>query len=235
MSESRYTDGSYLKQHPGWHREHSAWKAAQIAALLRRNGREPRTVVEVGCGAGGILAELQRTLPGEAEFTGYEIAPEAFALAAPLAKTRLRFRLGDFLREETLRHDLLLAIDVVEHVEDYLGFLRALRPRAKAHVFHLPLDLSLVSMMRPVHLQWAYDSVGHLHYFTAETVLRALRNAGYTVVDSTYTAIGLDLPADPGQRQTLRFLRRLGRKISPAWTARLLGTFSLLVLCEEPA
>ena len=127
--------------------------------------------------------------------------------------------------------DLLLTMDVAEHVEDYLGFLRALRPRASSHIFHLPLDLSLLSSMQPMRLQWAYDSVGHLHYFTAETALRALANAGYQVKDYAFTAVELDLPAGPGQQQRLRALRRLGRRISPTWTSRILGGFSLLALC----
>lgn len=232
MTEDRYTDGSYLRQHPGWHQEHSAWKAAQIAALLRRNGVAPRSVVEVGCGAGGILAALQHQLDPAVAFTGYEIAPEALRLAAPLANERLRFVLGDFTTAAVPPADLLLAIDVVEHVEDYLGFLRALRPRARAHVFHLPLDLSLLSSLQPARLRWAFESVGHLHYFTAETALAALANAGYVVRDHGFTAVELDVPPASAQRQRLRWLRRCGRRISPAWAARVLGGFSLLAWCE---
>jgi SAM-dependent methyltransferase len=232
VSADRYTGGDYLKQHPGWHREHSEWKAAQIRALLARNAVAPRTVVEVGCGAGGILAALQRDLDPQVELTGYEIAPEALKLAEALANERLRFVLGDFATSAAPVTDVALAIDVVEHVGDYLGFLAALRPRAKAHVFHLPLDLSVMSSAQPQRLDWNYESVGHLHYFTAETALRALRNAGYTVADWTLTCVELDLPPPAGQRQRLRMLRRLGRRIAPTWTARLLGGFSLLVLCE---
>jgi hypothetical protein len=99
-------------------------------------------------------------------------------------------------------------------------------------VIHLPLDLSVLSSVRPQQLDWNYESVGHLHYFTAETALRALRNAGYAVTDWTLTCVELDLPPPAGQRQRLRWVRRVGRRISPAWTSRLLGGFSLLALCR---
>jgi SAM-dependent methyltransferase len=227
-----YVDGEYARRHPGWHREHSDWKAAQVMAMLRRHALAPGRVAEVGCGAGGILASLQRSLPATAELTGYEIAPSALELARGVENERLRFVLGDFLTLVSPCFDLLLAMDVIEHVEDYLGFLRALRPRAEAHVFHLPLDLSWLSLRRPERLRWAFENVGHLHYFTAETALAALRHTGYRVVDWNFTAVELDLPPPPQQRQRLRFLRRLGRRLSPACTSRLLGGFSLLALCH---
>jgi len=227
-----YTGDEYARRHPGWHREHSDWKAAQVLAMLRRRRLAPRTVVEIGCGAGGILAALQRALPPATEFSGYEIAPAAFAMAQPLTNDKLRFVLGDFLAMETPRGDLLLAMDVVEHIDDHLGFLRALRPRAAAHIFHLPLDLCLLSELQPRRLQWAKESVGHLHYFTKNSALATLRATGYTVTDWFFTAVELDLPPPSGQQQRMRALRRLGRKLSPALTSRILGGFSVLVLCE---
>lgn len=231
-SSSLYTGSEYAARHPRWHREHSGWKAAQVLAMLRRHRLAPHSVIEVGCGAGGILAELQKQLPSETRFTGYDIAPTALALAQPLANERLQFVEGDFIALSPPLCDLLLTMDVAEHVEDYLGFLSALRPRAEHHIIHLPLDLSLLSCMQPERLQWAHDSVGHLHYFTAETACRALANAGYTIRDRMLVAIELDLPVSGERRQRLRSVRRIARRISATWTARLLGGFSLLALCD---
>ena len=200
--------------------------------MVRRHRLAPASVVEVGCGAGGILAALQLELPPVTDFIGYEIAPKALELARPLENEHLHFVLGDFSALPSSRFDLLLAMDVIEHVEDYLGFLRALRERAAAHIFHLPLDLSLLSAVQPARLKWAHDSVGHLHYFTAETALAALSNAGYSVTDCFFTAVELDLNPPANQRQRMRAVRRLGRRLSPAWTARILGGLSLLVLCR---
>ena len=233
MSDERYTSQDYAERHPNWHREHSAWKAGQIFEMLRRNQLDPSSVAEVGCGAGGILVELQQRLPTSARFTGYDIAPAAMAMARPMANERLEFREADLLALETPPVDLLLTIDVAEHVQDYLGFLQALRPRARRHIIHLPLDLSLASCVKPARLQWAFESVGHLHYFTRETALQAVTNAGYRVDDWSLTCVELDLPPSDAQRQRLRFLRRWGRRISPAWTARLLGGFSVLILCSQ--
>lgn len=47
-----YKQGEYLEHNPSWHVEDSAWKAKQIVEMLNRHDIHPRTIAEVGCGAG---------------------------------------------------------------------------------------------------------------------------------------------------------------------------------------
>jgi SAM-dependent methyltransferase len=227
-----YISGEYARRHPGWHREHSEWKAARVREMLRRNAVTPRDVVEVGCGAGAVLAELQRHLPSNTALVGYDIAPAAIDLARPLANSRLRFVQGDFLSALMPPASLLLALDVVEHVEDDRAFLRALCPRAERHLIQLPLDLSLLSRWQPERLRWAKESVGHLHFYSKPMALGLLEETGYRILDWFFTAVELDLPPPAGQQQRLRILRRLGRRLCPSLTASVLGGFSMLILCE---
>src|SRR6478672_258608 len=132
-----YLDGAYLAKNRTWHAEDSAWKARQIRQMLLRHNIEPRTVAEIGCGAGAILHNLARTMP-RTQFTGYEVSPQAFALCQP--SDHVHFALGE-VREPV---DCMLCIDVFEHVDDYLGFLRGLRGMAAATIFHIPLDMTVV-------------------------------------------------------------------------------------------
>jgi len=76
-----------------------------------------------------------------------------------------------------------MAMDVFEHVEDYLGFIRRLQPLAEWKIFHIPLDLSVVSVARPTYFKMAYEQVGHLHCSTRETALASLEQAGLLVRD----------------------------------------------------
>ena len=227
-----YTSDEYARRHPGWHREHSDWKASQVLAMLRRHDRRPHSGLEVGCGAGGVLAALQRELPPETGFVGYDIAGAAIRMARPLENDRLRFVEGDVVALPTPRADLLLALDVVEHIDDHRGFLRALRLRAAAHIVQLPLDLSLLSQLQPERLRWARESVGHIHFFTKDTALALMCETGYRVVDWFYTNVELDLPPPAHQQQRGRVLRRIGRQLWPGLTARVLGGFSMLILGE---
>jgi|ADGO01.1.fsa_nt_gi hypothetical protein len=114
MSENIYTQGAYLEHNPTWHIEDSPWKARHIIEILRRNKIRPRTVVEIGSGAGEILRQLQLSLDAEAQLVGYEVSPQAIALSQARANQALRFVQGDFLSASTEYFDLVLMIDLIE-------------------------------------------------------------------------------------------------------------------------
>ena len=50
---------------------------------------------EIGCGVGGILADLHRQLPPDVELHGFDIAPEAIARAKSRECERLSFSQED--------------------------------------------------------------------------------------------------------------------------------------------
>lgn len=229
---SMYQSGEYLEKNPHWHAADSAWKAVQILKMIRRHGLKPAAICEVGCGAGEILNSLHAQMPGT-NFFGYEVSPQAFEICSAKSKERLQFTLGDLL--ETDKHfDLLLCIDVFEHVPNYLSFLDELRKHAAHFIFHIPLDLSVLSLLRPNRLMKTREGVGHIHMFTAEMALAVLNDTGYEVIDSFFTAGGLELEKNQRRLRTVlaNLPRRVLGKINPRLAARILGGYSLLVLAK---
>lgn len=224
-----YCDGTYLRNNETWHVEDSAWKARHIAALLSRNGVAFGRACEVGCGAGEVLRQLAAHFDN-AHFVGYELSPQAFRLCAERAAERVSFRHGSPLDDDDA-YDCLLCIDVFEHVEDYLGFLRSLRPRAEWKLFHIPLDLSALAVLREAMLE-GRESAGHLHYFTRDTALATLRDCGYEIVDHCYTAHFLMHAPQTWAEKLRRAVRRLLYAAAPDFAVRLWGGCSLLVLAK---
>ncbi len=237
-TERRYHDGEYMKNHPTWDSKDSQWKASRILKMIRHNKLEVRTIYEVGCGAGEILNCLHSGMKFQSEdvegirFCGYEISPQAYDLCRVREKEGLTFRLGDFLSEEVEGIDLLLVIDVFEHVEDYLGFLRALRSKAEYKIFHIPLDLSVQSVFRKDRLMRDRERSGHLHHFSRETALATLRDSGYEILDWFYTAGSLELPSSTIKNKLARLPRRGLYIMNKGFASRLLGGFSLMVLAN---
>jgi cyclopropane fatty-acyl-phospholipid synthase-like methyltransferase len=224
-----YKDGSYLHKNQTWHVEDSAWKAKQVVAILEKNRIRPTTVCEVGCGAGEILKQLSVAMP-DVSFVGYELSPQAFELCKSRESERVQFRSSNLLLEEAC-FDCLLCMDVFEHVEDYIGFLKALRSKATYKIFHIPLDISVLSILRG-YMMAQRREVAHLHYFSPETALATLTHCGYEVVDSCFTTPFLDLPRRSLIGKCARPLYRMLYAAAPHWTVRLLGLSSYLVLAR---
>lgn len=227
-----YSNGTYLAQNPLWHEEDAPWKANHIHTMLKMHALTPQRVAEVGCGSGRILLELQRKLDASVRFDGYDISSNGIALAAAHANERLHFHHKDLLEAIDIFYDLLLVIDVFEHVEDYMGFLRGIRERANHLIFHIPLDLSAFSVIRSKGLITTRQKVGHLHYFTEETALATLRDTGYEVIDYFLTARSIERRV-PGAKSALAWLpRKILSLGSKSLASKLLGGYSLLVLAR---
>jgi hypothetical protein len=225
-----YTQGEYLEKNPTWHIEDSPWKADRIMAMIGRNSLEINTVCEIGCGAGEILCQLHGKMSENINFTGYEISPQAYQFCGLREKERLAFHLADISEIAENSYDLVLAIDVFEHVEDCYGFLRSLREKGTYKIFHIPLDLSAQTVMRVSPITRARQHVGHIHYFTKETALAALEDCGYHVIDYFYTGGSVDMPARTLKTSIAKLPRKLFFKINQDLAVRTVGGYSLMVL-----
>lgn len=224
---SVYIDGTYVQKHPSWHLEDSSWKAQQIVKILVRNSIVPKTIGDVGCGAGEVTRCLSLAFP-DASCLGFEISPDAFRLTRGREAKNLSYRLCD-VRQTTENFDLVLLIDVIEHVEDCFGFLRSLRERAKYLVAHIPLDLSVLSLLIDTPMA-NRESSGHIHYFTRTTALALLADTGYTVLDWFYPTGGHFLPNRGWRTRLISPLRAAGMRIVPKLSALFFGGGSIMVL-----
>jgi Methyltransferase domain len=231
MPESVYVNGEHLEKNPDWHVYASSWKAKHVLRMLKRHQIAPQTIGEVGCGAGEVLRQLQLSMDPNCVFSGYDISPQAIELARSRENQRLHCKLADILQEPHAYFDLLLILDVVEHVEDYFAFLRDLQSLARDKIFNFPLDLSVQSLVRSDGLMMRRRTYGHLHYFTKDLALQSLEGEGYEVLDWFYAPFGIDFPVG-AKGKVVRWPRMLLSAISQDFAARLLGGFSLFVLAR---
>jgi ubiquinone/menaquinone biosynthesis C-methylase UbiE len=132
-----------------------------------------RTVLDVGCGSGDNLAALKHAMP-QLELSGVDVSPEALALAAqrvPGASLR-----GLDVQSENLneRFDLVMAIQVIEHLADDRAALCNMARMAKQWV--------LVTTMRG-HMRPSENSIGHLRNYSDNDLREKAASAGLEVVD----------------------------------------------------
>lgn len=234
MAISNYAknESEYLSKNPNWHEEDSPWKAKQVLKMLNRISLEPNTISEIGCGTGEILNQLHKKMSTEVTFSGFDISPDAILRAKTKMKERLVFHESNLI-ESNEKFDLLLMMDVFEHVPDYLGFLGSCRKNANHFIFHIPLDINVWGLLTNAIIA-GRKSVGHLHYFTRDTALATLHDSGYDIKDSFYTTWYFDLTPKKTIRKKLKsFLIKTMYQWKPDLTVKLFSGFSLLVYAQS--
>ena len=113
-------------------------------------------------------------------FTGFDVSPQLPAYCRFIKASKSQLSLSDFSSLADC-YDLILLIDVLEHLRDPLTFIETIAPRSKYFLFpsfgsfrFLCYSFFSTSFIR--------SSVGHLHSFTRELALQTLIDAGLTIL-----------------------------------------------------
>jgi SAM-dependent methyltransferase len=226
VHQEAYSDGRYLERNATWHAEDSAWKARQCQALLERLDLRPSSICDVGCGAGGVIASMRDAYP-DAELHGFDISPTAIGLARE-QHAGVRFSVG----VPGGNYDLMLVMDVLEHIEDCFGFARDLTSRADMFLFNIPLEMTCLSLLRN-GLMPHRDALGHIHYFNKDTAVALLTDTGYEIIASRYIPSVVDFAARDPKTRLLTAMQRSGFRFAPDLSVLILGGYSLLVAARS--
>jgi predicted TPR repeat methyltransferase len=227
-----YNDDTYFANNPNWHEEDASFKTEKIVKLLQRNNISPNAVCEVGCGSGEILVLLGTALPGITSLTGYDISTQAIKIAAKKETAKLQFEQKDITSaSDNSFYDLLLVIDVIEHIENYFAFLRGIKTKSNYTIFHIPLDMSVWSLFREKMLIESKLRVGHIHNFTEAFIVSILEDNGFTVIDRMYTEPTFEVMNL--KQKTVNGIRKILFRINQRFCSKTLGGYSILVLTKN--
>src|SRR5437660_1956479 len=117
---------------------------------------------------------------------GEEVHPYSIELSLSIVYEILHFKPADIKQEKGAHFDLILLMDVLEHLEDYFTFWREIQPKSEYKIIHIPLDISARTVFWGdlIKFRAAYE---HIHYFIKDLAIQMLKDVGYEVVDYLYT------------------------------------------------
>ncbi len=227
-----YNDQTYLKNNPTWHEEDAPFKANKILNLLNRNAIHFESVCEIGCGSGEILVQLANHFAEEIKFSGFDISEDAIRIAKRKETARIKFEQQDIAESgQKYFFDLLLVIDVIEHLDNYFRFLDNIHSKGKYTIFHIPLDMSVWSLFREKILIESKNRVGHIHNFTEEFIESIFSDKGFKVIDKIYTEpIFANMTF---KQKVINNIRKILFSIHKKFCTKMLGGYSILVLTEN--
>ncbi len=177
--DSYSREGAEAQLYARWRALSAVGKADHVVTLCRRAGRSPRTIVEVGCGDGALLTELQRRGFGE-QLSGFEITDAAVAIARerPHLHEIARYD-GEQLPVADDAYDLGILSHVLEHVPDPTALLAEVARACRAVVIEVPLEAN-VSARRASKRAHA-DEIGHLRSLARSAARAIVADAGLRV------------------------------------------------------
>lgn len=193
----RYQDGSYGRQHPGWHLEDARAKATDLtpglSELVRRFNGPRLRVAEIGAGVGGVLVESVNVLHHLAPNltvapTGFDISPQAVESARQMF-SELEMHCKLFEAEDG-PFDAVLLVDVLEHLENPWDILRTAREASEYLLIRQPL-LDNFCTFRHNHYSYQREHWGHIMFFTVRSLLDMAQACGWKLRSEISGSLGI--------------------------------------------
>lgn len=245
-----YTTDQYLHQHPDIHEADSPWKISKILPFVDTFARECSkttvTVLDVGGGAGLILKAVADYLSHAHGKTVVkyclDLSPAILDRQKATNPDAAKAIVGDiahtpFVDKEV---DLLLMIDVLEHVTDPAQTLHEIARISRYALFKVPLEDTVYyhcmdCLTRGKFRERIIASIGHINIYSLDSLPKQLRDHCGEVMETNITNVYRYLLRTPLSLSNRLFQLAgwmVGR-LSPSLAARLFHDYMMvLVACR---
>jgi SAM-dependent methyltransferase len=243
--EQFYANDEYVRRNPSLHKRDSPWKIEKVMPLImlfaKLNKSKSVKLLDVGGGAGIILKAIGEKLKRD---YGVNVLKYAMDLS-PLMLTHQKRNNPDLQatfnvdlcknRLDNNFADLVLMIDVVEHIPDSDKALNEVGRIGKFVIFNIPLEKNVIEFVWNVMSYGTFrrsriSSIGHIHTYTYSSALKQIKNRCGDIVNY-YLTDPKPWPFDFKNR-IRDYLVARAFKLSPRISSLLFGASSLMVLVK---
>ncbi len=190
----KFYDEAYTQADPGRAELYARWrglgavgKADHVIELCAQAGLRPRSTLEIGCGDGALLCELEARGFG-GRLAGVEITKAAVEIARARPQIEsVELYDGECLRAGDGEYELGILEHVLEHVVDPAALLAEAARACKAVVVEVPLEAN-VSARRAIKREHA-EEVGHLQRLDRDGARAIVADAGLRVAGELEDAL----------------------------------------------
>jgi SAM-dependent methyltransferase len=212
-----------VRRHPWW----QARAKLVLAALQRNNIFPPATVAEIGCGWGTNMDVLERS---GYKITGFDISRRILEMIDRPERNLVEMDVNRELPANHQNFDALLALDVLEHLDDDRGAIGRMAKLLR------PNGLAVISVPALPELFSEFDEIqGHRRRYLPGSLRAAFADSGLTVRNIFFWGAWM-IPILRRTRKTARDQKISSRTYLeylrlPPWPVPALMRFAYL--CEE--
>jgi SAM-dependent methyltransferase len=168
-----------------WLREGATAKVDSIETLLRGVLERHKSLLELGCGTGAVITEIQRRGIAR-ELTALDYSEAAVEYLRQRSQG-IRCIAGDVMTTRALdgdEFDVVVASHVLEHLEDPRSLLRALPASISFRylILEVPLDDLLASRIKNRVRDRRTNAAGHVQFFTPRSFDELVTGSGFEIL-----------------------------------------------------
>ena len=188
-----YTNEQYATLHKDWHIEDTNAKVMDMSvfspSILSAVNKPEFNIADVGCGLGGVLHGMIKDLSRQ---PGVKVTGAAFEISEYAATTgKQMFPELNWINRQLLEtdgpYDVIMFIDVFEHLENPWEMLRLASKVAKFMLIRQPL-LDNYSNFRTNNYKHQRDHWGHISFFNERSFIDMAKATGWSQFDTRLLA-----------------------------------------------
>jgi SAM-dependent methyltransferase len=175
-----YSSGEYIDLNPTLHDEDSIFKFRNIKSLIEKSNilmtRNKISILDIGGGNGKVGRLLCDYLIEKNiifQFDVIDLSEEMIKLQKLNNPYLDQSYLGN-IENINENYDIILMIDVIEHIDDYLSFTYKLNTISKYIIFNIPIEKNIFDRLRNLYFKNEYykeqnRTLGHVNFYSFTT------------------------------------------------------------------
>lgn len=239
-----YNSNSYEANTNNWEDSTGIYRASAFYKSLTEAGvlGKLRSVLDVGCGSGGVLMELSELLAPQSgksiKMDGIDLSANAIAIARDLYPNSPLRNVNFFVemindKPSSKLYTVASLIHVLEHCPDMQEMLALCEKRAEYLYINVPIEVNIFYSLRKNLLVNQYLKYGHLHFFDENFFITWLKKNGFEVLSVVYST-DFEISKSGLVYKVIQLIRRwLGFFVGPSVAMWLFGGYSLGVLVRS--
>lgn len=181
MEKKEYQKMANFEENYWWHKGKKHLVEVILDTYFNGN-KEKLEILEIGCGTGGITKELTKW----GKVTGVDTSKEAIEICRKRGISHLIVADFNNLSKEQLntKFDLILALDVLEHIQDDIRTLKKVRSYLKKNGYFFASV--------PAHkFLWSEhdEALHHKRRYHSLEITHKLKDTGFNIVKKTYFVV----------------------------------------------
>ena len=225
MQQLEYTRMAEFEKSFWWHKG-KLFLVRNLIQIYSEEMKRPLEILEIGCGTG----EITQSLMEFGNVKGIDISEEAINFCKE--RNLVNVVLGDInnldISQEKEKYDFILALDVLEHIQDDLETMR------RAHIMLKKDGYFIVNV--PAHkFLWSEhdEALHHKRRYHSVEIKQKLKDTGFEIVKYSYFVTTAFFPIFVIRTLTTLFKRNAYPKTSYIALPGFLNSFAIKVMDVE--